>query len=688
MTTRAAPIRGLAGRRFSIAVQLLIGVAAAAASVPAAAQEAPLANPPELTVLRGPAVPAPMTTMAHEAAPVERVGNEARLELDVTYGYYRIWNASTKRYDVVRLRSYNGTVLAKPADASGWKDAPDPVGPTIRLKPGETVRATLSNQLPTEPCVSPEGTPNIPNCFNTTNLHSHGLHVTPTGNGDNVMLEVRPGETFQYEYNLPFDHPAGTFWYHAHRHGSTALQVSSGMAGALIIEGDRLPAKQGEAWLPGDIDTILRAGDKPFPERILLFEQPQYACRDPSGQIKVIKNRDGQVQAWKCDPDDVGGVEGYDQFGPGTWTQSGRYTILNGRLQPALAAAKVGQIERWRLIHAGVRDTIKLALYKASAPSSQLANLNAEERDKWTADNCKGPVIATQWEIAADGLTRPQIAAKGTIERGGKTVSVPNTLQPGYRSDVLVSFPEPGDYCVIDEQAPANETVNLQPKNRRLLATVHADGAKPVPDDKAFITQALVAAAEAVVPPMPPEAKARVVADLKSDLKLDLFVPHRTVADSEVEGHQDLVFSIDTGSPSPAAPDLRFGVNHLAYSMNRIDRVLKLGSVDEWVLTSTLANHPFHIHVNPFEVVKILDPSGKDVSGGDPNGDPDYWGLKGVWKDTLFVRAGYRVYIRTRYERYIGDFVLHCHILDHEDQGMMENVRISLSGDGERHGNH
>ena len=122
---------------------------------------------------------------------------------------------------------------------------------------------------------------------------------------------------------------------------------------------------------------------------------------------------------------------------------------------------------------------------------------------------------------------------------------------------------------------------------------------------------------------MPPEAKARVVADLKSDLKLDLFVPHRTVADSEVEGHQDLVFSIDTRSPSPAAPDLRFGVNHLAYSMNRIDRVLKLGSVDEWVLTSTLANHPFHIHVNPFEVVKILDPSGKDVSGGDPSGDPD-----------------------------------------------------------------
>ena len=35
---------------------------------------------------------------------------------------------------------------------------------------------------------------------------------------------------------------------------------------------------------------------------------------------------------------------------------------------------------------------------------------------------------------------------------------------------------------------------------------------------------------------------------------------------------------------------------------------------------------------------------------------------------------------RTRYRRDIGDFVLHCHILEHEDQGMMQNVRIALPG--------
>ncbi len=49
-----------------------------------------------------------------------------------------------------------------------------------------------------------------------------------------------------------------------------------------------------------------------------------------------------------------------------------------------------------------------------------------------------------------------------------------------------------------------------------------------------------------------------------------------------------------------------------------------------------------------------------------------------MWKDTLFVKPGYDVVVRTRYQRYIGEFVLHCHILDHEDQGMMQNVSIVL----------
>jgi L-ascorbate oxidase len=60
------------------------------------------------------------------------------------------------------------------------------------------------------------------------------------------------------------------------------------------------------------------------------------------------------------------------------------------------------------------------------------------------------------------------------------------------------------------------------------------------------------------------------------------------------------------------------------------------------------------------------------------------------WKDTLFVKKDYKIVVRTRYERYIGEYVLHCHILDHEDQGMMANVKIGipdgLGGTAEAHG--
>jgi FtsP/CotA-like multicopper oxidase with cupredoxin domain len=153
------------------------------------------------------------------------------------------------------------------------------VGPTIRLNPSETARITLINNLPDDACVAPQGTHNIPNCFNVTNLHGHGLHVSPVGNGDNVLLEIGPGQSFQYEYNIAADHPAGTYWYHAHRHGSTALQVSSGMAGALVINGNRKPELMPSgALLPGDIDTLLvttaqGSTSVPFAERVFCLSR-------------------------------------------------------------------------------------------------------------------------------------------------------------------------------------------------------------------------------------------------------------------------------------------------------------------------------------------------------------------------------------------------------------------------------
>ena len=137
-------------------------------------------------------------------------------------------------------------------------------------------------------------------------------------------------------------------------------------------------------------------------------------------------------------------------------------------------------------------------------------------------------------------------------------------------------------------------------------------------------------------------------------------------------GYREILLSI-VETPREAL----FHINGRSYEHGRIDQMLPLGGVEEWQVYSVLAGHPLHIHVNPFQIVSITNAQGQQVSDPAlPGYDPDYAGLVGQWKDTLFVKEGHRAVIRTRFERFTGDFVMHCHILFHGDHGMMQNLRI------------
>jgi L-ascorbate oxidase len=595
--------------------------------------------------------------------------SEQTLDLNVAYTVGQVWNPSTDRYDRVNLRSYQGTQVDPQAPF---------VSPTIEVNPGDTLRMTLHNRLPADAgCTSHPDNPNTPHCFNGTNLHTHGLWINPNGNGDNVLISINPGVSFQYEYNIPPDHPAGTFWYHTHRHGSTAIQVSSGMAGALIVRGNRLPGIRGG----GDIDTLLRpTPTQPFTERIVVMQQMQYSCRDATGAVKV-----NDAGNYRCDPGDIGSVESYAELGPSGWVTSGRYTSINGHVLPTFAGARAGQLERWRMIHAGIRDTINLQL-RAVTGTTNVSGLPASGNDRFIDANCGGAPLP-QHLIAADGLTL------GAIQKTDQTV-----FQPGYRWDALMLFPKPGIYCVIDAagQVPG---VGQPTPSRQLLGFVIVQPGYDVSENNStpFVLDALT---DAAYRNLPDQVRRTVIADLNAGLKLTSFIPHEDIAPNEVTGTRTLTFDIvRPPAPEPAL----FHVDGRAFDPARLDRVLTLGAVDEWNLKSVFVGHPFHIHVNPFQIVRILDPTGKDVSGpdaldtfGSATGapDPQFRGMKGVWKDTLWLKntispaatvqeqaaGAYTAIVRTRYRRYIGDFVLHCHILDHEDQGMMQNVRIALPG--------
>ncbi len=316
-----------------------------------------------------------------------------------------------------------------------------------------------------------------------------------------------------------------------------------------------------------------------------------------------------------------------------------------------------------------IRSTFSCAPLTGGGRLADVAELSAEATDDWVEANC-GEALPYH-VVAQDGLTMAK------AQRRTEAV-----LQPGYRVDALVVFPKAGDYCVVDGAAPAGGNVDATPSSRRLLGIVTAEGEAAVDSDAdTFLRDWLIAAAGRT---MPEPVRDDVIAGLRGGLALTRFVPHADICECDVTGNQQLVFNIDGSQPGPAF----FEINGKPYDPNRIDRVLPVGGVEEWTLESDFASHPFHIHVNPFQVVKILDAQGRDVSlegATDLTGDePDmqYPGLKGVWKDTLWVKNDdgkkYTVIVRTRYERYIGDFVLHCHILDHEDQGMMQNIRIAL----------
>jgi FtsP/CotA-like multicopper oxidase with cupredoxin domain len=531
-------------------------------------------------------------------------------------------------------------------------DAPF-IAPTIRVFPGETVRLKINNDLPVEPdCGTSDH--NTPHCFNTTNMHAHGLWVSPSGNSDNVLLSIPPKVEFEYEYNIPANHPSGTFWYHPHRHGSTAIQVGSGMAGALIVEGKRLPTPTST----GDIDTLLTHSDGvPFNERILVFQQIPYACRDADGVIKK-----GPGGRWLCEAGDVGQVDKHDDiFTPtAAWRLSGRFTTINGRtMEPLAEHATVGRIERWRMIHAGVRATIKLQFRKRLPGSTPVDGLAPDDHAVWIDANCDSTQVLDQWEIAADGLTREQAAVRKST-----------FLQPGYRSDILVVFPTAGDYCVVDEEAPAPAAINGVSGNRQLLTVVTVDAGQPVQDSAAHLKQELKAAARVF---MPADVRQRIEEDLENGLRLTSFVPHGDLRGATPSSTQRLLFAANPSRIGNDASDLQ------RYDPKRIDRTLTLGAIEDWSLQSQPigAPHPFHIHVNPFQVLSVIGEGNVDLTE-DPTSE--YSNLKGVWKDTLLVQARVTVTVRTQYRRYIGDFVLHCHILDHEDTGMMQNIRIVLPG--------
>ena len=493
----------------------------------------------------------------------------------------------------VKLRSYNGKL----------------VGPTIRVNPGGTIHLKFINNLilDSEYDTLPDGEPqddngckyveetiaeNRPHNFNITNFHTHGLHVDPNGCSDNALRVMRPrkndsepAQEYEIRVDIPEDHTSGTFWYHAHLHGSTALQVSSGMAGALIVEPDS-PKPADDIALEDirtleDIPAIAKADEK-----IFMLQQIVY---DQEGEIKD-----------------------YDH-----WGDRKRRTTINGQIVPVIKM-RPGEVQRWRFIHAGVAESINLEVRNRT----QSREINLGEQ-------------IPLHEIAIDSIPLGQLDswAIRAIE-----------LEAGYRTDVLfkapiVSSDKPEqEYNLIDRASIDKESLSAKPEPSRILAKVIVEG---TPDEMDLPTDIQLAAAK------------------KADAPED-------IDEGKIVGTpRKVVYSVHQADPNCTGGKCayEFTVNDKPFNPQQ-KRTLRLDDVERWDLSvdqkSKAPNHPFHIHVNPFEYVR-KGPDGRDET---------------IWRDTLMVRQGSPEEIVTRYDDFTGKFVQHCHILSHEDQGMMELLEI------------
>lgn len=92
--------------------------------------------------------------------------------------------------------------------------------PTLRVRPGDTLELEFENLYP-----------------QPSNIHFHGMTISPLNNGDNIFTRVDPGHSFHYKIKIPKDHTPGMYYYHAHAHGVAEPKITFGFTGAIIVEG-------------------------------------------------------------------------------------------------------------------------------------------------------------------------------------------------------------------------------------------------------------------------------------------------------------------------------------------------------------------------------------------------------------------------------------------------------------------
>jgi FtsP/CotA-like multicopper oxidase with cupredoxin domain len=529
--------------------------------------------------------------------------------------------AANALVDPPELVSSNGllsvTLVAQP-DANGNPELTfngSNLAPTLRVLPGDILTVNLINNLPTPPSGA--------GYLNDTNLHFHGLHVSPNApSDDSIDMLALPGQSLQYEIAIPANHPPGLYWYHSHAHGEAERQNLNGMSGALIVDGigQYLPSLQ---HLP---ERILIARDAELPGQALpnadraqvraMLWAMQHAGRHlgTSGTRMTMGNAitvRGRTNAATRNPYvlidphyrrlDVRRFDASDGHCVGTETPVKALT-LNGATQPSIAI-RPGEKQFWRMVNAGSDTFLDIQV-----------------------DHTQLQIVSIDGVPITSGVNTPQ------------SFMVSNyVLPPASRVEFIVTGPPSGSAAYLRTDCfDAGAAGPAMPAT--ILASINPNGS---PTDH-------LRSHDRYAPKMQPFVFAR-----RRVVKNSVYTQAIARSQTFVYSSQNTINGI---AYDPSAPPQYYAQS---------------GTVEQWTIVNDSAQvHTFHIHQIHFVVTAINGVTQTQEYVTD-NVTVPAASSSGPGSVTLLMDF--------TDPSVIGTFLLHCHILSHEDAGMMAKIRVGTA---------
>lgn len=421
------------------------------------------------------------------------------------------------------------------------------LGPTLILNNGQNVSITVNNQI-----------------GDTTNVHWHGLHVSPANDGGPHIM-IMDGMSWNPQFTV-LD-KASTYWYHPHFHGKTAEHAIKGAAGLIIVRDNE------EATL----NLPRRYGVDDFP---VIVQSAQF---DSINQPMPFGMQDSTLL--------VNGVR----------ANYGNSAYLN----------VPSQIVRLRLLNAAGERTFNFGFTNNMAfkiIGSDGGLLNA-------------PVNATRVRIS-----------------------------PGERYEIL-----------MDLSTMNGQSIYLMSYASELPTGVQGGPTMPMPPGN---------------PPMDSPLNGVDFNILQLNVGVQTSNPVTSIPASLVTvapipaSQSNITRTIEMTAINMMAMDGPFFFNDSLFDMDRIDFIIPIDNTEIWELTnSTMVAHPFHIHDVQFYVL-------------DRDGNIPPMHERGR-KDVVLVKANETVRFITKFETFtdtVTPYPYHCHILMHEDDGMMGQFLVVPSG--------